>query len=145
MAPLVVDEALSVMWHEPPFSIECMSSCGMRFSALDHLPESVADTAVFDPMPCVGSAVGSNEVQQRCHPMVHEGRCRHPALHLRYHLQVRLNTAPGRPAQYTVPASVIQAVCIAMPGFARINVAQVRHPGGRHNIRCWHPSSKLFV
>jgi hypothetical protein len=45
--------------------------------------------------------------------MVHEGRCKHPALHLRYHLQVRLNTAPGRPAQYTVPASVIQAVCIA--------------------------------
>ena len=34
-----------------------------------------------------------------------------------------LTPAPGRPAQYTVPAVVIQAVCIAMPGFARLNVA----------------------
>ena len=92
-------------------------------SAQDHLPESVAGAAVFDPLPRVGSAVGSKEVQLRCHPMVHEGRCKHPALHLRYHLQVRLNTAPGRPAQYTVPAAVIQAVCIATPGSARINVA----------------------
>ena len=121
--PLVVGEALSVVWQEPPVSKECTASCGTRSSALDHLPESVAGAAVFDPMPRVGSAVGSHEAQLRCHPMVHEGRCKHPALHLRYHLQVRLNTAPGRPAQYTVPASVIQAVCIATPGFARINVA----------------------
>ena len=54
--------------------------------------------------------------------MIHEGRCKHPALHLRYHLYP-VNMAPGRPAQYTVPASVIQAVCIATPGSARINVA----------------------
>jgi hypothetical protein len=80
-------------------------------SAVGHLPESVAGAAVFDPMPRVGSAVGSNEAQLRCHPMVHEGRCKHPALHLRHHLQVRLT----------------------------------RHPGGRHNIRCRLPSSKLFV
>jgi len=121
--PLVVGEALSVMWQEPPSSTECMASCGKKTSALDHLPESVAGAAVFDPMPHVGSAVGSNEVQLRCHPMFHEGRCKHPALHLGYHLQVRLNMAPGRPAQYTAPASVIQAVCIATPRFARINVA----------------------
>ena len=83
-------------------------------SALDHLPESVAGAAVFDPMPCVGSAVGSHEAQLQCHPMVHEGRCKHPALH----------PAPGGvPAQYTVPAAVIQAVCIAMLGIARLNVA----------------------
>jgi hypothetical protein len=55
--------------------------------------------------------------------MVHEGRCKHLAVHLRYHLQVQFNTAPGWPAQYTVPAAVIQAVCIATPGSARINVA----------------------
>ena len=91
-------------------------------SALDHLPESVAGAAVFDPMPRVGSAVGSHEAQLQCHPMVHEGRCKHPALHLRYHL--RVTPAPGGvPAQYTVPAAVIQAVCIAMLGFARLNVA----------------------
>ena len=106
--PLVVGEALSVVWQEPPVSIECTASCGTRSSALDHLPESVAGAAVFDPMPRVGSAVGlsndvqlrmprvgsavglSNDVQLRCHPMVHEGRCKHPALHLRYHLQVQL-------------------------------------------------------
>jgi hypothetical protein len=63
MMPLMVDEALSVLWQEPPFSIECTASCGTRSSALNHLPESVAGTAVFDPMPRVGSAVGSNEVQ----------------------------------------------------------------------------------
>jgi hypothetical protein len=120
--PLVVGEALSDLWQEPPSSIECTTSCGKKTSALDHLPESVAGAAVFDPMPRVGLAVGSNEVQLQCHPMVHEGRCKHSALHLRYHLQVRLNTAPGRPAQYMVPASAIQAVCIATPGFARINV-----------------------
>jgi len=34
-----------------------------------------------------------------------------------------LTLAPGRPAQYTVPASVVQAVCIATLGSARINVA----------------------
>ncbi len=90
MMPLVVGEALSVLWQEPPFSIECTASCGRKTSALDHLPESVAGAAVFDPMPRVGSAVGSNEVQLRCRPMVHEGRCKHPALHLRYHLQVQL-------------------------------------------------------
>jgi hypothetical protein len=27
-------------------------------TALDHLPESVAGAAVFDPMPCVGLVVG---------------------------------------------------------------------------------------
>ncbi len=87
----MVGEALSVVWQEPPVSIECMVSCGTRSSALDHLPESVAGAAVFDPMPRVGSAVGfSNEVQLRCHPMVHEGQCKHLALHLRYHLQVQL-------------------------------------------------------
>jgi hypothetical protein len=80
-------------------------------------------SSVFDPMPRVGSAVGSNEAQRQCHPMVRAGRCKHPALHLRYHLQVRVNPEPGRPAQYTVPAAVIQAVCIATPGSARINVA----------------------
>ncbi len=58
-----------------------------------------------------------------CHPMVHKGRCKHPALHLRYHLQVQLNMAPVKPAQYTVPAAIIQAVCIATTGFARMNVA----------------------
>jgi len=104
---------------------------------------------VFDPMPRVGLAVGSNEAQLQCHPMVQKGRCKHPALHLRYHLQVQLrdvirwsmkggasiplctsgtisiqlNMALGRLAQYTVPAAVIQAVCIATPGSARINVA----------------------
>ena len=41
---------------------------------------------MFDPMPRVGAAVGSNEAQLRCHPMVHTGRCKHPALHLQYHL-----------------------------------------------------------
>jgi hypothetical protein len=66
-------------------------------SVLDHLPESIAGAAVFDPMPCVGSAVGSNEDQLRCHPMVHEGRCKHPALHLRHHLQVRLNPSSDGP------------------------------------------------
>ena len=112
--PLVVGEALSVVWQEPPVSKECTASCGTRSSALDHLPESVAGAAVFDPMPRVGSAVGlSNDVQLRCCPMVHEGWCKHPALHLRYHLQVRLNTVPGG--------------------------------GGRHKIRCRHPSTKLFV
>jgi len=100
-----------------------MVSCGKKTSALDHLPESVAGAAVFDPMPHVGLAVGSNEAQLQCHPMVHAGRCKHPALHLCYHLQVQLNMAPGRPAQYTVPATVIQAVCKATPGSARINVA----------------------
>jgi hypothetical protein len=90
MMPLVVGEALSVLWQEPPFSIECTASCGRKTSALDHLPESVAGAAVFDPMPFVDSAVGSNEVQLRCHPMAHEGRRKHPALHLRYHLQVQL-------------------------------------------------------
>jgi hypothetical protein len=122
MMQLMVGEALSVLWQEPPSSIECTASCRQETPALDHLPESVAGAAVFDPMPRVGSAVGSNEVQLRCRPMVQEGRCKHPALHLRYHLQVRLNTLPGRPAQYTVPASVNQAVCIATPGFAGINV-----------------------
>ena len=71
MMPLVVGEALSVVWQEPPFSIECTASCGTRSSTLDHLPEAVAGAAVVDPMPRVGSAVGSNEVQLRCHPMVH--------------------------------------------------------------------------
>jgi len=55
--------------------------------------------------------------------MVHKGWYKHPALHLRYHLQVQLNMAPGKLVQYTVPAAVIQAVCIATPGSARINVA----------------------
>jgi hypothetical protein len=48
--PLVVGEALSVLWQEPPVSIECTASCGKKTSALDHLPESVAGAAVFDPM-----------------------------------------------------------------------------------------------
>ncbi len=140
--PLVVGEALGVVWQEPPVSIECTASCGTSSSALYHLPESVAGAAVFDPIPHVGSAVGlsndvqlrmprvgsavglSNDVQLRCHPMVHSmkggasilpctsgticrsGETRHPG---------------GR--HNTVPASVIQAVCIATPGSARINVA----------------------
>ena len=54
--PLVVGEALSVVWQEPPVSIECTTSCGTRSSALDHLPESVAGAAVFDPMSRLGSA-----------------------------------------------------------------------------------------
>jgi hypothetical protein len=29
------------------------------------------------------------------HPMVHPGRYKHPALHLRYHLPGQLNMAPG--------------------------------------------------
>ena len=151
------------LWQEPPASATtqdsirdsqlcwrvcpaCAVSCG-ETSALDHLPESVAGAAVFDPMHtrgfnviqwsikggasipyCTSGTILAGPIKTasgrlRCHPMVHEGRCKHPALHLRYHLQVRLNTAPGRPAQYTVPASVIQAVCIATPGFAGINVA----------------------
>jgi len=70
--PLVVGDALSVVWQEPLVSIECTASCGTKSSALDHLTESVAGAAVFDPMPRVGSAVGfSNEVQLQCHPMVH--------------------------------------------------------------------------
>ena len=48
--PLVVGEALSVVWQEPPVFIECTASCGKNPSALDHLPESVAGAAVFDPM-----------------------------------------------------------------------------------------------
>ena len=48
--PLVVGEALSVVWQEPPVSNECTASCGTRSSALDHLPESVAGAAVFDPI-----------------------------------------------------------------------------------------------
>ena len=48
--PLVVGEALSVLWQEPPVSIECTASCGKKTSALDHLPESVAGAAVFDPI-----------------------------------------------------------------------------------------------
>jgi len=54
--PLVVGEALSVVWQEPPVSIECTASCGTRSSALDHLPESVAGAAVFDPISRSGSA-----------------------------------------------------------------------------------------
>ena len=64
MMPLLVGEALSVLWQEPPSSIECTASCRQETPALDHLPESVAGAAVFDPMPRVGSAVGSKEV---CH------------------------------------------------------------------------------
>jgi len=44
--PLVVGEALSVVWQEPPVSIECTASCG-KTSVLDHLPESVAVAAVL--------------------------------------------------------------------------------------------------
>jgi hypothetical protein len=44
---------------------ECTVSCGKKTSALDHLPESVAGAAVFDPMPRVGSTVGPNEAQLR--------------------------------------------------------------------------------
>ena len=55
--PLVVGEALSVLWQEPPVSIECTASCGKKTSALDHLPESVAGAAVFDPMLRVGPVV----------------------------------------------------------------------------------------
>ena len=69
----------------------------MKTPALDHLPDSVAGAAVFDPMPHVGLAVGSNEAQLQRHPMVHEGRCKHLALHLRYHLQVQLRDALERP------------------------------------------------
>ena len=47
MMPLVVGEALSVVWQEPPVSNECPASCGTRSSALDHLPESVAGAAVL--------------------------------------------------------------------------------------------------
>jgi hypothetical protein len=54
--------------------------------------------------------------------MIHEVQCKHPALHLRYHLYP-VNMAHGRPTQYTVLASVIQAVCIATLISARINVA----------------------
>ena len=48
--PLMVGEALSVVWQEPPVSKECTAFCGTRSSALDHLPESVAGAAVFDPI-----------------------------------------------------------------------------------------------
>ena len=114
MMPLVVGEALSVVWQEPPVSIECTASCGTRSSALDHLPESVAGAAVFDPMPRVGSAVGlSNDVQLRCHPMVHSMKG---------------------------GASILP--CTSGTIFRS---GETRHPGGRHNIRCRHPSSKLFV
>jgi hypothetical protein len=112
--PLVVGEALSVVWQEPLVSKECTAFCGTRSSALDHLPESVAGAAVFDPMPRVGSAVGlSNDVQLRCHPMVHSMKG---------------------------GASILP--CTSGTIFRS---GETRHPGGRHNIRCRHPSSKLFV
>ena len=50
--PLVVGEALSVVWQEPPVSNECPASCGTRSSALDHLPESVAGAAVLKKLCC---------------------------------------------------------------------------------------------
>jgi hypothetical protein len=34
------------------------------------------------------------------------GRCKHPALHLRYHLLCQLNMAPGGPAHFTLPETV---------------------------------------
>ena len=74
MIPLVVGLALSVpvagargsattqdsirdsqlCWRVCP---ACAVSCG-KTSALDHLPESVAGAAAFDPMPRVGPVVG---------------------------------------------------------------------------------------
>ena len=96
-------------------------SCGKKTSALDHLPsESVAGTAVFCPMSCVGSAVRCPEEypsmtrsqhggRLQCHPMVHTGRHKHPALHIRYHLPGQLNMAPGAGKIVTLPATVIQA------------------------------------
>ncbi len=50
-------------------------------------------------------------------------RVRYVRTHLLGLQHIWLTPAPGRPAQYTVPAAVTQAVCIATPGSARINVA----------------------
>ena len=108
------------------------ASSGKKTSALDHLPESVAGAAVFDPTPRVGSAVASNESELRCHPMVHEGRCKHPALHLRYHLQVLvrdvLNDAKGGAS---IPHCTSGTISVQLKGTraaGTIYVAGSRHP-----------------
>ncbi len=112
-------------------------------TARDHLPESVAGTTVFDPTPRWVWQLGVHQGiparpdpnsggRNQCHPMVHGGRGKHPALPLRYHLPgqlhirwpiqggasippctpstiIRCTWHPGAGIIVTLPATVIQA------------------------------------
>jgi hypothetical protein len=49
--------------------------------------------------------------------MVHSGRCKHPALHLRYHLPGQLIMAPGGQKNCHIAGNhASMLVCIAVPG-----------------------------
>jgi hypothetical protein len=52
------------------------------------------------------------------HPMVHTGRCKHPTLHLRYHLPGQLNMALGAGTFHVAGNRASKLICTAVPGSA---------------------------
>jgi hypothetical protein len=118
------------IYDHPQVSVpSCLVSCGKITSAQDHQPESVAGTAVFDPMPCV-SWVPMVEPTP-CHLMVHIMEGKHPTLHLRHHLLVQLHTP-----MVCMPRASIPHCTPATIGLPQLPGHQMMAPRGRTSSRC---------